>query len=1283
MPTTVGSAQVRLAPSLTGFAQQLRTELRTIRTDDLTVGINPKLNRTAVNKVTRDLDKLTRARSVAIFASVDTRVAADEIAALTRNRTSTVRVDADTRVAADEINVLTRDRTVTIRTRTTGSSSTGSGSSAAGGDAADVAGTLVSLAPALAPVAAYLSSIALAGGAALASVGAFGAAVAPQIAEFTDLTAAQDKASSAVTQYGKSSQQAALAQDAVASTLDAMPAQTRTAAAAFLNLKSDFASWSDEMAKFTMVPVTQGLEIADTLLPKLSPLVKDTSGELTRLTTIAGGAVNTPGFDSLMGKFSAFSAGVMKDVVDDVVHFSRVLSEGAADGPMSEFMQYARQEGPEVRKVLTDVATAVVHVAEGVSEAGPGMLTLVGAVAHLVSALPAEFIGRALQVYTAFRLYKLASSGVTSLAGSVTSLSGRLTTLRTASTGAGGGLAGVRAAIASLSTGAKIGGTIAVIAGIVLVLNKLSGSGDRAPDVDRMTTAIGELGRTGKVTGEAARDFGTDLDGLTKSIDRLSGGGSGMDHFNDTMNKVFSLGMAKSNSLKDASKDVDAVDKSLASLVSGGKADLAAAAVARLSTEYAKSGKPASDLTSKLDNYQSALADAAFEQDLTAQSMGLFGAQAQRVQAQLDTQKKSADGLRQSIVALNDVNRAALSAESDFEQAIDDATKAINGHSHALTMTNGQLNLSSQAARDAYAPLATLAEKTDAATTAALDQGQSWAQVKATYDQGRASLIKTADAMGLTTSQAKTLADQILKTPDKTAYLTGNISDLKKKVDQAKSSLKGVPASKQTAIKGNIAQLNNMIRDAQAKIDALHGTSIDILTTYSIVNGVSTTVAHEGGDYGTKRATGGILPGYTPGRDVHQFYSPTAGRLHLSGGEAVMRPEWTQAVGPAFVNTMNALSRTRGIAAVRSAMGFKDGGILGGSFASGGIIDAKAPDVVYVAGKKINEGSIAAAIGNAFVTGLRGTTSQIQGSINTVVAAIRTAFKGAKTTVDDNLIKALQKQSAQLQTLATKRDSIKATIAAANSYASNATDSAKSFASLTNLPTTDGPVTATGILSGLHVQLGKIKKFSANLALLAKRGLSKTLIDQLVQAGPEQGSDYAQALADASAADLKSINNAQSAIDKSATAYGRNVADTMYDSGANAGKGFLTGLQSQEAAIVKEISSLAKTVQTTIEKDLKINSPSKVTEKLGGFTGEGFLVGLSSKHQAIAASAQRMAALVASAGPTSAGGTVSLRTPGGYAGGATVNVSYNAPTPEDPAKAALEFGRRTLAAVSI
>jgi phage-related minor tail protein len=67
-------------------------------------------------------------------------------------------------------------------------------------------------------------------------------------------------------------------------------------------------------------------------------------------------------------------------------------------------------------------------------------------------------------------------------------------------------------------------------------------------------------------------------------------------------------------------------------------------------------------------------------------------------------------------------------------------------------------------------------------------------------------------------------------------------------------------------------------------------------------------------------ARGGVLPGYTPGRDVHTFLSPTGGRLDLSGGEAVMRPEWTRVMGRANVDLLNQIARQEGEAGLRRAL---------------------------------------------------------------------------------------------------------------------------------------------------------------------------------------------------------------------------------------------------------------------------------------------------------------------------------------------------------------------------
>ena len=80
-------------------------------------------------------------------------------------------------------------------------------------------------------------------------------------------------------------------------------------------------------------------------------------------------------------------------------------------------------------------------------------------------------------------------------------------------------------------------------------------------------------------------------------------------------------------------------------------------------------------------------------------------------------------------------------------------------------------------------------------------------------------------------------------------------------------------------------------------------------------------------------AQGGVMPGYTPGTDVHHFWSPTAGALSLSGGEGIIRPDALRALGGApWLDLMN---RTRG-----KGLRFADGGVFGGSGAgTGGITE--------------------------------------------------------------------------------------------------------------------------------------------------------------------------------------------------------------------------------------------------------------------------------------------------------------------------------------------------------
>lgn len=82
-------------------------------------------------------------------------------------------------------------------------------------------------------------------------------------------------------------------------------------------------------------------------------------------------------------------------------------------------------------------------------------------------------------------------------------------------------------------------------------------------------------------------------------------------------------------------------------------------------------------------------------------------------------------------------------------------------------------------------------------------------------------------------------------------------------------------------------------------------------------------------------ASGGVLPGYSPGKDIYHFFSPDGGgALALSGGEAIMRPEWVKAVGgPAAVHRMNAAARGSSGAHIPGG----DTGAKFAAFADGGI----------------------------------------------------------------------------------------------------------------------------------------------------------------------------------------------------------------------------------------------------------------------------------------------------------------------------------------------------------
>lgn len=763
-------------------------------------------------------------------------------------------------------------------------------------------GAAISLAPAAIPMAAAFAPIAVQAGAASVAVAAFGAALGPQISVLGDATEAEKKYTEAVEENGAQSEQAIKAQAAYAKQMAKLPPATRQAAASLSVLKDEYKEWSDSLAEDTLAPVTKGMAVLGGLFPKLTPMVKGASAELDRLVTIAGGGVSSPGFDGFMRRVAEFTTGTLRRANDSLVHFLRSLDTGRVAGGLSEFLAWARAQGPVVADTLRNVASALVNVLQAGADVGVGMLTVVNVMSNLVASLPPELITSMLQLAIAIKAVNLAAVGMGAGRTAIAAFGTQVVAMQTAAAGATTRMGALTASFGALSRGAKLALIGSGIGLVVVALSELAAMSAKAPpDVDKLTGSLKQLGATGKVTGEAARAFGSDLEGLYGKVRSLTDP-STLDDVQQFIVTLGGLGSWDSTPVKQARENIDAIDKSLASLVSSGRADLAAAAASRLAAEYGKGGRSTEEFTRELDDYSSALDDSRFEQELAAQAMGLFGQQAQATKQKLDAQKASADSLRQAISALNDTNRAGLSAQIAFEQALEDSTEAAKKNANVWKESGGALDLSTEKGRSAATALNNLAAKTDEAASAARESGASWSTVNGIYERGRQQLIKNAMQMGMNKDQARRLADQILKTPDKTARLKGNLEDLEAKLRDARGRLARVPDSRKAQIRAEISQLEAQIRQAKGSIASVKGKTVSIMVDYRTRNSGASDFTKSIGGYaggGTPRAGEWAWVGEAGPELIHfrtgnarvydhqtsmRLGAPTAGRAVSTGG---------------------------------------------------------------------------------------------------------------------------------------------------------------------------------------------------------------------------------------------------------------------------------------------------------------------------------------------------------------------------------------------------------------
>jgi trimeric autotransporter adhesin len=999
-------------------------------------------------------------------------------------------------------------------------------------------GALIPLATAAVPVMAKMAVTAGAVAAKTAgagvALGAFGAAVAGQVSSLKEAGEAQKKYTDAVTQHGRGSKQAAEAQRAVQTELASMPQATARASVALGTLKTTFKDFSDSTARFTMAPVEKSFTLLGQVVPKLTPMVKGASTELDRLVNVAGGAIATPGFDALTEKLSAFANRSLREAVDGIIHFSRALSEGQANGPIQAFMDYAEKNGPAVEDTLANVGDAVVTLAQGAAEAGPGMLTLVNAAAGLVASFPPELVTVLLQTSVALKAVSLAGATAAGIGGIMTAARTQIATLGATATAAGGGLAGLRAAFLSLGTAAKASVVAAGVIAVGLALSKLSDIGQQAPPkMDQLTSSIRELGQTGKVTGEAARVFGGDMTELAASFDKVSD--NGVVEFFDELSTGFGLFGEGTN---EAAKNmIDDFDESLSSLVKSGNADLAKASLENFRKIAAASGYDLGDIEKRLDGYKSSLKDAKWEQDQAAAGMGFFGQAAMQTSAKLDAQKMAADGLRASILALNDVNRSAHDAQTNFERSLDGLTESFAEHGNTLNDDTA----AGQANRDAMSAAAKAHDEMIVASVAA---GASMKSMKKDSEGLRAEMMELATkAFGGSKKAAEEYVNTLLGTPESIT------TSIKAEKDQAIAGLESVRAAIQATPGKKEVKVDTLNAAAIAALEAVG------LKTKQLPDGKTAVYTANGQSLGSIGAVSTALNRLN-GKTIYTFTKHTTRyvseyqKKHLSGRS---QHDITGATGGLFTG--------------RSFRhGYADGGLVEGP-GTGTSDDVFAPWLSN--GEFVMKAAAVDKYGEKFMQMLNAGVVDMpkMAKGGTIGRTARSAARGARDEIRDatsgttersllRLMDAISrghiKMASALKQTTAALDKAKDKLGDLKSAASQLSSSVKGgVLSASNITRAagkeDAPVTINTLMSQMTGSRDKATAFADALKRLRKRGLSKTLLRQIAEAGIEGGGlETAGAILGGGSSEIKTLNRLQSQISSAAGAAGKTTADYLY-----------------------------------------------------------------------------------------------------------------------------------------
>jgi hypothetical protein len=530
--------------------------------------------------------------------------------------------------------------------------------------------------------------------------------------------------------------------------------------------------------------------------------------------------------------------------------------------------------------------------------------------------------------------------------------------------------------------------------------------------------------------------------------------------------------------------------------------------------------------------------------------------------------KQEADQVKAGSLALTDTMKAAI----NLKTGLIDVSKA--GAGPLIQSLQGMQDAAMAAASATYQhEVATKGAGKAASDAAKIFKGE-------TYD----ALVKDAAQLGLTSGEAKKLADKYFALPKDVATKvktigTDPVVTVLNKIGALLAYMAGKPWDAKVAAPG-AKTAKDQINGVNDAVHGLHGKDIRV--------GADTTAA--------KRALRDLQAGIDSMRNQTLYVTA---HTSLSGGHGKLAGGFASGTGRKGLPDGMFTVGERGF-----EVGYKRGphvdlysnqdsrAMMGVSKLpgyAGGTISAAGAQQLRI---RIDSGDL-----SRLRKALAGTASQIASSMARLIGDLNKAV--AASGGGSRLVDAVERDNAKLLRLANDRARINLKLKAANEkLAALRQASAEEAAKVSAAIRSGFDVTSAGqavgregvpessaasILSQLKSQVADAKRFADQLALLRKRGLSKGLLQQLGEAGVAGAGTNVSALASASAAQLKAINAAFAQLGYQGNRAGATVAGSMYAAQISSTRQVVAALDRQRAhdtalmdRLVRQIDHLAR-----------------------------------------------------------------------------------------------------------